>query len=396
MPIGDLPAGKSTDFSLRIPRSELPIPNQRGVYWVGVHALGTNKLGRDGVADGRARTFAPLYRATSRKTDVTLVVPFRAQVRRDSTGALRRAEPLEAAAQSDEGRLERILGMVESAGSSPVTLVIDPTVLDAVETAWPGCPNDPDRRRHAGPATPSPTAQPRAPTQGPRTAPVTAATPTRRRRPHRARAQAWLDRLGTVAATKSVLGVGYGDPDVAGTRAPLRRPADHVVRAGAGDLRGLPGRRPGGRRTALGFLPDSVLHGWTARPGCCSPTTATPPRRTDWRSAAGQQILFGDSGAASGGPGPSATQTALALRQRIVSDAALRAMSGSRPPRWSSCSRRAGTPVRTGSPPASSRRWTSRGSGSSGLPAPSTSDADCATSSPIPARQRRPRSATRW
>ena len=139
--IGDLPPGKSTDFSLRIPRSELPIPDQRGVYWVGVHALGTNKLGRDTVADGRARTFAPLYRATTPRTDLTMVVPFRAQVRRDSTGALsepRRWERL----LGEEGRLERILGEVESAGSTPVTLVVDPTVLDAADTLA-GTPHDP-------------------------------------------------------------------------------------------------------------------------------------------------------------------------------------------------------------------------------------------------------------
>ncbi len=139
--IGDLPPGKSTDFSLRIPRSELPIPDQRGVYWVGVHALGTNKLGRDTVADGRARTFAPLYRATTPRTDLTMVMPFRAQVRRDSTGALvepRRWERL----LGEEGRLERILGEVESAGSTPVTLVVDPTVLDAADTLA-GTPQDP-------------------------------------------------------------------------------------------------------------------------------------------------------------------------------------------------------------------------------------------------------------
>ena len=157
MPIGDLPPGKSTDFTLRIPRSELPIPDQPGVYWVGVHALGTNKLGRDTVADGRARTFAPLYRATTPKTDLTMVVPFRAKVRRDSTGALSEPKRWERLL-GGQGRLERILGVVESAGSTPVTLVVDPAVLDAADTLA-GTPRGPGRRT-APPHAPSPSATP--------------------------------------------------------------------------------------------------------------------------------------------------------------------------------------------------------------------------------------------
>ena len=35
-----------------------------GVYWFGVHALGSNDAGGDAVADGRARTFLPLVPPT--------------------------------------------------------------------------------------------------------------------------------------------------------------------------------------------------------------------------------------------------------------------------------------------------------------------------------------------
>ena len=329
VPIGDLPAGKSTDFSLRIPRSELPIPNQRGVYWIGVHALGTNELGRDGVADGRARTFAPLYRATSRKTDVTMVVPFRAQVRRDSTGALREPSRWNRLL-SDDGRLERILGEVESAGSSPVTLAIDPTVLDAADSLA-GVPNDPTDGGTPS-ATPSPTPSEEA-DQGSSDgsgddgdADADADDPTV------ARARAWLDRLGTVAATKAVLGVGYGDPDVAGLG---RRSAELLTKSFELSRGTFEAHQVDAQAAVVppsGFLPDSVLQRIDSETRVLLTDHGTLPRRTDWRSAAGQQILFGDSGAASGGPGPSATQTALALRQRIVSDAALRAMSGSTAP----------------------------------------------------------------
>ncbi len=256
--IGDLPPGKSTDFSLRIPRSELPIPDQRGVYWVGVHALGTNKLGRDTVADGRARTFAPLYRATTPRTDLTMVVPFRAQVRRDSTGALsepRRWERL----LGEEGRLERILGEVESAGSTPVTLVVDPTVLDAADTLA-GTPHDPidgrppltqperhPQRRGERAATGTPSSDATADESGDGDDPAAA------------RARAWLDRLTKVAATKSVLGTGYADPDVAG----LGRRSPELLTTSFELARGTFEAYQVDAQAAVvppgGYLPDSVL-----------------------------------------------------------------------------------------------------------------------------------------
>jgi hypothetical protein len=275
--IGDLPPGKSTDFTLRIPRAELPIPDQPGVYWVGVHALGTNKLGRDTVADGRARTFAPLYRATTPKTDLTMVVPFRAKVRRDSTGALsdpKRWERL----LGQQGRLERILGEVESAGSTPVTLVVDPTVLDAADTLAGTQPDPVD----GGTPSPSPSATPSdersdeasdgtgTPSSG-----SSADASGDSDDPVAARARAWLDRLTTVAATKSVLGTGYADPDVAG----LGRRSPELLTTSFELARGTFEAYHVDAQAAVvppgGYLPDSVLPGSTARPGCCSPTAPT-------------------------------------------------------------------------------------------------------------------------
>lgn len=328
--IGDLPPGKSTDFSLRIPRSELPIPDQRGVYWVGVHALGTNKLGRDTVADGRARTFAPLYRATTPRTDLTMVMPFRAQVRRDSTGALvepRRWKRL----LGEEGRLERILGEVESAGSTPVTLVVDPTVLDAADTLA-GTPQDPI---DGGLPSPRPSSTP-GDEGGERTGtPSSDATADESGDdddPAGARARAWLDRLTKVAATKAVLGTGYSDPDVAG----LARRSPELLTSSFELARGtFEAYRVDAQAAVVppgGYLPRSALRRIDSETRVLLTYRTDHPARTDWRSPAGQQILFGDAGAQSGGPGPSAPRTALAIRQRIVSDAALRAMSGSRAP----------------------------------------------------------------
>ncbi len=330
--IGDLPPGKSTDFSLRIPRSELPIPDQRGVYWVGVHALGTNKLGRDTIADGRARTFAPLYRATSPRTDLTMVVPFRAEVRRDSTGALsepRRWERL----LGEEGRLERILAEVESAGSTPVTLVVDPTVLDAADTVA-GTPHDPV---DGGTPSSSPSATPSDEASDRTDTPSSDATAAESDDgddgdPVAARARTWLDRLTKVAATKAVLGTGYADPDVAGLgrRSPGLLTTSFELARGTFEAYQIDAQAavvpPGG------YLPESVLPRIDSETRVLLTDRTDHPARTDWRSTAGQQILFGDAGAQSGGPGPSSPRTALAIRQRIVSDAALRAMTGSKAP----------------------------------------------------------------
>ncbi len=386
VPVGDLPSGKSTSFSLRIPRSQLPIPNVRGVYWIGVHALGANKIGRDQVADGRARTFIPLYRATTKKTDVTMVVPFRAQVRRDSTGGLREPSRWHRLL-GDEGRLERVLGEVESAGSSPVTLVVDPAVLDAV-TSLAGVANDPidgGTPTAAPSATPSDTADGDSPDGS--GAGDGSGDGSGSDDPDVARAQAWLARLETVSATKSVLGVGYGDPDVAGL---ARRSADLLTTSYALAKDSFEAYQIDAQAAVVppnGYLPDTVLSKVDSETRLLLTDHGDTPRRTDWRSAAGQQILYGDSHAASGGPGPSSTRTSLALRQRIVSDAALRGISGSTAPMvvvlpagWDP-----GTDWRSARLfDALDQPWLRL----AGLPAPSTS-APLRTALPYPSRQRR-------
>lgn len=86
-PIGDLEPGESTRFVIRLPVDQLEISGAPGVYWIGVHTIGTNTEGRDDTADGRARTFIPLVRGAV-STSVSLVVPLRERVRRDRDGRL--------------------------------------------------------------------------------------------------------------------------------------------------------------------------------------------------------------------------------------------------------------------------------------------------------------------
>jgi hypothetical protein len=56
--IASLAPGESTPFTVRLPRSTLPVSSP-GVYWFGVHVLGDNGQGGPRLAVGRDRTFIP-------------------------------------------------------------------------------------------------------------------------------------------------------------------------------------------------------------------------------------------------------------------------------------------------------------------------------------------------
>ena len=91
--IASLDPGQTRSFSFSVPRKLLAQTIHHrltsGVYWFGVHALGTGPDGHDDSADGRARTFLPLVpqRETgqlnvvllSQDTDAAKVAPFARQ-----------------------------------------------------------------------------------------------------------------------------------------------------------------------------------------------------------------------------------------------------------------------------------------------------------------------------
>ena len=71
-----------------------------GVYWIGVHVLGTSPEGRlDGI-DGRARTFAPLVNK-GHDAQVSLVIPLRREVRYADDGTLLRSTEIAQALDTD-------------------------------------------------------------------------------------------------------------------------------------------------------------------------------------------------------------------------------------------------------------------------------------------------------
>ncbi len=116
--VGDLAPGKSTTFTVRVHADALPITGDPGVYWIGVHALGTNAAGRDLVADGRARTFIPLVprsMARRRTLPLSVVLPLRGRARRAADGSLN-GPARWVRLTAPEGRLTRLADFGASAG----------------------------------------------------------------------------------------------------------------------------------------------------------------------------------------------------------------------------------------------------------------------------------------
>ncbi len=319
--IGDLAPGASAPFTIKLPASALP--RQPGVYWIGVHALGQNADGRDQIADGRARTFIPLV-APHADTAVSLVVPVRERVRRDRVGRL--ADTFGwSQTLSDDGRLERIAALLNSAEGRPATMLVDPAVIDAVASITA---DNPALSLGEGPA---PGASD-SPSATPTDTPGDLASPSRdddRLGPDdRSNAARWLAQVKSASSFQTVLGLGYADPDTASLA--RHRPAYLALAAKQSataferlGIDAVPTVAP-----PTGWLDDQALTSIDQDSLVLVSDQAAPRTRTHWRTPEGQDLVFADAQAASGGPGPTAPLDALAVRQRILADAALRAQAG--------------------------------------------------------------------
>jgi hypothetical protein len=322
--IGDLLPGQVAPFRISVPVRDLPISGAPGVYWIGVHALGQDVAGRDGVADGRARTFIPLV-DDSVHGSVALVVPLRERVRRDRAGRLLDTSDW-AATLGDEGRLERVAALLDSAGGVPATIVIDPAVIDAVASI---AANNPVMSLGTTPTEP-PSESPESPSPGeatPASRSIERLGPT-----DRAHATRWLAQVKRASTLQTVLGLGYADPDTAA----LARQRPSLVSLAAKEsatafkqlgIDEVPTVAP-----ASGWLDDEALAAVPTDSLVLVSDHAAPRTRNHWRTPEGQDLVFADEQAADGGPGPTEPFDALAVRQRILSDAALRALDGDKGP----------------------------------------------------------------
>jgi len=332
--IDSLDPGESTSFELRVPHSKIAL-TAPGVYWFGVHALGATAEGRSFSAAGRDRTFLPLVpdsvTASGRVEQTSLVLPLRAGVVHAPDGTVEDTDKWLDSLRS--GELNDVVASAQAAGGRPLTWVLDPAVVDVVRRLAAGNP----ARTLVGPTpanpgggpsqSPSPSASSSGSAASTSDDDATAASQLTRV------AQRWLRRLHSVLSvgTGQVLGLPYGDVEVDSavlydrplllaamhrtgpTLRPWRVPMTPVVAPPDGRMSGL----------TLADLPraNTVLLDDTAVRGE-APAAATVDDR---------QVVLSSSGAAEGGPGPVDPLSSLALRQRVLSEAALRVLGDQEP-----------------------------------------------------------------
>lgn len=332
--LGDLAPGSSTTFRLRLPVDRLPIGQVPGVYWIGAHALGSNADGRDTVADGRARTLIPLLPRAGERTSLALVLPLRDRVRRTPEGRVADREGW-AEKLGEDGSLDRLLAFAETGAATPFTWLVDPSVLDAVADLAAGNPEmslgvpEPEGETDGSGDEPSATDE-ASPDDG--DGERTDGGDEAEEDEVAARARSWLDAMTTSMRGQAVLGLGYGDPDVAA----LTRHRPGML----GKSLRLAQRRFSARQVDA-ELAAAPPNGWLSGPMLSAldqvalvllADHGTEHARTRWSTEQGPGLVMADSRAAEGGPAPAEPLDALPLRQRILADAALRAIDGDESP----------------------------------------------------------------
>jgi hypothetical protein len=330
--VTSLEPGASTPFSIEVSQSDLGV-TAAGVYWFGVHALGESDEPRDSIADGRARTFLPLVPPRgSGSVNTALVIPIRHEVRYAPGGQIIDSQAW-ARSLDIGGSLRSLVDFGAAAGSRPVTWLVDPAVPDAVRDLVAGNPPRPlDETvptRAGGTASPSPSPDPTesdtgdSPTPEPQEAPEGAP-----QNPASEPGAAWLERLrASLGGGDEVLTLPYGDLDVsaAADREPemydeARRHTGTVL--DSWDLETAPAIA-----SPSGYLAPAALRMIDRRSttmvsddmfGLPAPSVA---------EVSGRTVTVTSSGAAGGGPGPDDPLSLMAVRQQILSEAALRLLS---------------------------------------------------------------------
>lgn len=327
-PIGDLGPGATATFTITLEPEMLQLSRDPGVYWIGVHALGTGTTGR--TTAGRDRTFIPLIDAKSPKASAALVLPIRARVLRGRDGKLLEPDRW-ADLLSPTGRLTHIVNLGASAGVVPVTWLVDPAVLGAARSMADGNPKlDLGGDRSKTDAGTTPTQSPDTP-EGPDGS-AESDDASEDAAPEAVAAGTWLTTLTESMKEQSVLGLAYADPDtsaVARVAPSLLRKAAALAASTFEDL--------GITATPAVAPPDGALDPDTLAK--IAPESVVllsdrgrPRKHPVWHTRQGQPLVFSDERSSSGGPLPGSKYDALVVRQQILAAAALRALAGTTEP----------------------------------------------------------------
>ncbi|WP_243058294.1 DUF6049 family protein [Nocardioides sp. SR21] len=343
--VTELRPGESATYSIAVPRAELePYLAGDGVYWFGVHALGSTEEGGDLFADGRARTFLPLISSAGRPVETAVVIPLRRQILYAPDGSIDDVESWTASFSSG-GALRALVDLGIASGSQPVTWLVDPAVIDVARRLEAGNPprslastvtdddgdGDGDGGGEDGSESPSPSATPTEGEDGEEEVPEEELDPSTAAAAEAA--ASWLERLHAGLEGNQILALPYGDMDVSAA-AEIDPGAYRQARKRAtGDL------QPWGLSTTpavsspTGYLSVDGIQ--LTDPGTTLLVTdkmfssANPPAIAH---TPGHTLGVTSSGAVSGGPGPDDRRSAVAIRQRIVSEAAVRALTRARKP----------------------------------------------------------------
>ncbi len=331
--VGDLAPGETKPYRVSVPRSLLGIGPEAGVYWIGVHVLGgSQSTGRDTVADGRARTFIPQVPSSTPSTRLALVVPVKAEVRRGAAGRLLGFGAWSRSLGAD-GRLDRLLNLSGRA-TSPITWVVDPAVLDAARSVSEDNPK----------IDPGPDGSSEAPSGSPTPSPSSSTSPSpsddggtdggdvgaaSEPSDEAVAARAWLEEFRRQAPTHTVATVPYGDLDVAavlGTRLDelyqqARKLSAETMTANGVDSTGVVD-------PVDGRLPAKALRAVDQDTTVLLRDEAFPEAQRPVLTRSGRApVVLTDTTAGAGGPKPNARYAALALRQRLLAESALHALS---------------------------------------------------------------------
>ena len=352
--VSDLAPGEATSYRLSVPAASLGIGSEPGVYWIGVHVLGAPEgEGRDNIADGRARTFIPQVPRDTDPSRLALVIPVKDVVRRGAAGRLLGLSYWQQSLSAD-GRLDRLLNLSGRA-AQPITWVVDPAVLDAARSVAqdnpkvdPGPGEDPGGTDDpSGSADPSPSGSgtPSEGGSGSGDDNDDDVGPAAEPSSHAVAARAWLEELLRQAPTHTVTAVPYGDLDVASVLSSRRRALYQRAAAlsaetmtGFGIERATPVVDPISKTLPASALRRVEPSTPVVLGGDTFPDAQQPVVARDGRAP----VVLADTGAGSGGPKPNSRYAALAVRQRVLADAALHALSSdkdqplvvSTPPYW--------------------------------------------------------------
>ncbi|WP_134765821.1 DUF6049 family protein [Nocardioides sp. 1609] len=329
--------GEERQFAVTVPARELTV-TRAGVYWFGVHAMGASASSpRDDKADGRARTFMPYVPRRFEETPLpaAIVVPITAPVRYAGDGSLAAVETWRRWL-APEGRLSRLLGFVE-AGSTPVTWLVDPALVDAVGLLARGNPARSIEPTAVAPTdgstptdTPSPTEEPSADAE-----PVG---------PEALAATAWLERFRDAVAGDEVLTLPYGNVDVPAAVRHDERLLDLALAQRSTVLADLGIESSPGVMSPSGYLDaasiaaldpettivvtDRMLDTLGGGAGGTAAGAERDPEAPAVASVEGRRLVAASYAVDQGSPGPGPSRTSVGLRQRFLAEAAVRLVKG--------------------------------------------------------------------